>query len=471
MIALTLGARLFIARLILAVLMLAGIGSYTWMTLTSYVAIQETEELAGYSELINRRLENLIGTAEINDLMRQIDDTLVGTKRVHVRVESGRGEVLYATSELRAPESLRTSLIELGGPGPQFGEWRAPDGRRYRAAVGWSEARAFGGPLAYSVVLDPQTEQRLLRRFGLGLAAGLVLVLALSLLASWLLDRVALRPMRLLAAAAARITPNRLSMRIALEDLPPDLRAHGETFNAMLARLEEAFNRLSDFSSDLAHELRTPINNLMIQTQVTLASERECADYQRTLETNLEELGRLSRMVSDMLFLARADTRQHALSLGEVCIGTEVERLVSMFEPAAEERNVRLAASGQAYIEADLTMVQRAINNLLSNALRHAPAGGRVAVRIEDLGPEVRVEVENTGEPIPPDVAARMFDRFYRAEASREHCGEGAGLGLALVRSIMHLHGGEVSASRRDDANVFTLRFPRRQPAGLAATP
>lgn len=462
----SLAARLFIARLVLAVLMLAAIGSYTWVTLSSYVAMQETEELGAYAELIHRRLEDLGGSVDMPGLMRKIDDTLVGSTRVHVVVETGRGALLYATSELRTPAWLREELNTMGGPGPMFGEWKAADGRRFRGAVGWSDSKAFGGQLAYGVVLDPQVEQKLLRRFALGLAAGLLLVLALAILASWLIDRVALRPLRLFAAAAARITPSRLSERIRLDTLPPDLHPYGETFNAMLARLEEAFARLSDFSSDLAHELRTPINNLMIQTQVTLASDRECADYQHTLESNLEELGRLSRMVSDMLFLARADASQHALSLCSVSLGAEAGRLLSLFEFSAEEKRIRLEASGDACVEADPTMVQRAINNLLSNALRHTPEGGRVTVRVVDAGSDgALVRVENDGPPIPPAIAARMFDRFYRAEASRQHHGEGAGLGLALVRSIMELHGGSVTMQREGElTTVFILRFARACP-------
>jgi two-component system heavy metal sensor histidine kinase CusS len=208
----------------------------------------------------------------------------------------------------------------------------------------------------------------------------------------------------------------------------------------------------------------------MIQTQVTLAADRQCAEYEQTLETNLEELGRLSRMVSDMLFLARAEAHQYALECCRVDLRAETDRVVSLFEPSADEKRVRLEVSGSGSVEGDATMVQRVINNLLSNALRHVTPGGTVAVAVLDKVTAVEVRVENSGEPIPADVAARMFDRFYRGDSSREHCGEGTGLGLALVRSIMRLHGGDVGVAHVAGVNRFSLHFPRSTRKAAAAT-
>lgn len=266
--------------------------------------------------------------------------------------------------------------------------------------------------------------------------------------------------MQALRQQAEGITANRLDTRLPAESVPVELADLAHTLNAMLARLEESFHRLSDFSSDLAHELRTPVSNLLTQTHVALSKSRSAEEYREVLASNSEEFERLSRMIADMLFLAKADNLLIVPSREQVDLQAEVESLLEFYDVLAEEKNIRISCHGQALLEGDRLMLRRAIGNVLSNAIRHTPDGGYIHIELEQVADKsVSLSIENSGETIPAEHLPRLFDRFYRADPSRHREGEGAGLGLAITRSIMRAHGGEVSVASAQGATVFVFRF------------
>jgi two-component system heavy metal sensor histidine kinase CusS len=229
----------------------------------------------------------------------------------------------------------------------------------------------------------------------------------------------------------------------------------------MLARLEESFRRLQDFSADIAHDMRTPVGNLMMQTQVALTRSRTPEEYREVLYSSLEEYDRLARMISDMLFLARADNGQLVPSRERLDLGQEMDALCDFYEPVASERGVRLCRIGTATVSGDRLMLRRAFGNLVSNALRHTPDSGEVTIGIApaDDG-HVRVAVENPGPAIPPEHLTRIFDRFHRVDASRQKSSENAGLGLSITRSIVVAHGGRVEALPRSAGARFEVTLP-----------
>lgn len=229
----------------------------------------------------------------------------------------------------------------------------------------------------------------------------------------------------------------------------------------MLSRLDESFQRLSDFSSNLAHELRAPVSNLLTQTQVILLQSRNADQYRDILASNAEELERLSRTIADMLFLAKAENqliipRQEAVSLA-----CEVTELFEFYEALAEENIIKLSCTGSALVTGDRLMLRRAINNLLSNAIRHTPLGGSVKIEITGDDAGVTLAVQNEGETIPAEHLQRLFDRFYRSDSARQRLTEGAGLGLAITRSIIRAHRGEVVARSVSGITCFQFRLPR----------
>ena len=230
----------------------------------------------------------------------------------------------------------------------------------------------------------------------------------------------------------------------------------------MIGRLEDSFTRLSHFSADIAHELRTPLTNLITQTQVGLGKARTSEEYRELLYSNLEEQERLAKMVNEMLWLAKSDHGLLKPVQVPLNLAGEVNELFDFFEALAEERQIQLVLEGQAPpFQGDKAMVRRAISNLLSNALRHTPSGEKVLVRLAQLSEhQVSLSVQNPGPEIPAEHLPRMFDRFYRVDPSRARQSEGAGLGLAIVRSIVEAHGGRAEVASSSNKTTFTLLFP-----------
>ena len=276
----------------------------------------------------------------------------------------------------------------------------------------------------------------------------------------WVAARRGLAPLRRIARRASDVTASNLGRRIEAGEIPVELDEVVSTLNAMLGRLKESFDRLSGFSSDIAHELRTPVSNLLTQTQVMLARVRSAEEYQDVLASNAEELERLSRTIADMLFLAKADNGLMTPTQEYVNLGAEISGMLEFYEAVAEERHLQLALQGQAGVRGDRLMLRRALGNLLANAIRHTPEHGSVRIALASDARGVCIHVENTGETISPEHLPRLFDRFYRADPARHHAGEGSGLGLAITKSIALAHRGEVSVRSRDGVTVFSLCLP-----------
>ncbi|QXH48899.1 heavy metal sensor histidine kinase [Pseudomonas xanthosomatis] len=267
--------------------------------------------------------------------------------------------------------------------------------------------------------------------------------LATALLGAWAARR-GLKPLRQMGKVAASVNARSLTTRVPVEQMPEELAELAGTVNAMLQRLDDAFQRLSAFSADIAHELRTPLSNLLTHTQVTLTRPRSLEEYREALHGNLEELQWMAQLVNDMLYLAKADHGLLMPSRQPLALEAEVDALLEYYAPLAEEAGVQLLREGAAGFEGDRHMLRRALSNLLDNALRFTPAGGEIRVTLSE-GPSI--SVANTGPAIQPEQLERLFDRFYRADPARqEGSSEHAGLGLAITRSIVQAHGGRIRA-------------------------
>src|SRR5262249_46793572 len=326
-------------------------------------------------------------------------------------------------------------------------EWTAPDGRWYQVLL----ARVSlppgenGQPRSALVALsyDRSLPRELLARYRKGLIETLIVsVLAAAALGVWA-ARLALKRARRIAATAGRISASALNERLSLEDTPEEFLESTLAFNHMLDRLEDSFRRLSEFSSDLAHDLRTPINNLLGEAQVALSRPREAAEYRAVLESSVEEYERLSRMIENMLFLARADNAQARVAPQWIDLRSALGKILSYYELLAEERGVRFAlevsseAGGRARAWADELMLNRAMGNLLSNALRHGPNDCTVSVRaFARADGSADIEVTNPGTGIAKEHLPRIFDRFYRPSSSREGSAAGSGLGLPVGNAL-----------------------------------
>lgn len=316
-----------------------------------------------------------------------------------------------------------------------------------------------GSPPTFNVqvAMDRSHAEDLLAdyRRDLGLVLGVAL-LACSV-GGFHLARRGIRPVQDIAATAAHIHTSTLNERIALADLPTELRTLADTFNDMLDRLESSFARLAQFAADIAHELRTPINNLRGEAEVALSKARTPEQYQQLLGSALEEYDRLTRLIDSLLFLARAENPVSQLQREPVDLGQELERIREFYDATAVEAGVGLTVSCPEKLVGwlDRTLLQRALGNLVSNALRHTPAEGRVTLSARRHDGCWQIEVADTGTGIAPPHLPRVFDRFYRADDARHPGKEGnVGLGLAIVKKIAELHGGSVAIASQVGAGT-----------------
>lgn len=317
------------------------------------------------------------------------------------------------------------------------------------------------GAARLALMLDITHHQHFLQRMqGLIWLTVSLSALATALLGAWA-ARLSVRPLRRMTELASSVSAQSLTTRLPVSGLPPELADLGQSLNAMLERLESAFERLSAFSADIAHELRTPLSNLLTHTQVTLTRPRTSLEYEEALHSNLEDLQRMAQLVNDMLYLAKAEHGLMPAGREPLRMEGEVDALLEYFAPLAEDVQVRLVRVGAGHVQGDRGMLRRALSNLLDNALRFTPAEGEVRVTLESGEGQLRVEVANQGEPIAPEALSRLFDRFYRADASRQASrGEHAGLGLAITRSIVQGHGGEIECHCCGGWTRFVIRLP-----------
>lgn len=313
------------------------------------------------------------------------------------------------------------------------------------------------------IAINVSQSEELIARYRLCFWAVLLVTAILFPLVGYRIARQGIRPVEQIAATARRITSMNLRERIQAEGYASELASLAETFNRMLDRLEESFERISRFSADIAHDLRTPVHNIRGEAEVALARARTVEEYRDVLESSLEEAVRLSDLIGDLLFLARAESPLSELHLERVNVGEILNTVRDYYEASAVDAGVSLvAADGERTVTTNLdrSLMLRAVSNLVSNAIAHTPRGGSVIMAAGPDGEAIRIDVSDTGSGIPADALPRVFDRFFRVDPSRSQASGGTGLGLAIVQSIMTLHGGRADiTSRPGQGTVVTLRI------------
>ena len=326
-----------------------------------------------------------------------------------------------------------------------------------------ARAQVGRGPrvVGLQAALDVSREEAFIANYRDRLLMVLVSGIVLSAAAGYAVARRGLRPLDRITGTVEHITASRLHARMEPARWPRELRALARAFNDMLDRLGDSFARLAQFSADLAHELRTPVNNLMGEAEVALGRARTAEEYRQVLESGLEEYARLARTIDSLLFLARADNAEMHLRRSRFDARRELDAVIEYHDAVAQEQGVELDCQGQATLDADPVLFRRAVSNLLSNALQYTPRGGRVEARLSDLGRTVVVSVRDSGCGIEARHLPHLFQRFYRADPARSNHPDGTGLGLAIVKSIMALHGGEVRIeSEPGRGTLVSLDFP-----------
>ncbi|PTY07175.1 two-component sensor histidine kinase [Opitutaceae bacterium EW11] len=412
-------------------------------SLTDEIEDDDREFLYDQAALIRVLIEDSHDYALRAIELMQLDPDRNPKPFFYVRVMDREGHVLAATPEM--DKVLPIDVFPIASrPHLEIIRWR--DHARRSFLIG--ALRTTDKQRILQIGLDESSDEM----FANVLKRNVIAVLAVGLLASAalaaLVARSALRPLTALTAATSTVTARQLRATIDTAGWPVELVRLATAFEQMLARLEESFERLSQFSANLSHELRTPINNLRGEAEVALAKSRTAEDYRAVLESSLEEYGRVSRLIDNLLFLARAESDEIKIRRDELDARRECEAVVDFYEALAAEHQIETQLEGQGRILSDSVLFRRMLSNLMDNALRHTPPGGKVTFSIVPLADgSLEVAVADTGTGIPAENLSRIYDRFFRVEQTPpvRARNDGFGLGLSIVKSIMSLHQGTIS--------------------------
>lgn len=386
-------------------------------------------------------------------------------EQFYIRLLDERNTLLLMTPGMADQLDLAL-LVSRTQNRPARNIWmKGRDGRDFRVT---STSAPVGSPTTQTdtiqIAIDISQKEALLARYRFWFWAILLGTFAIFPLVGYQVAQRGIRPVEEMATTARHISSTNLRERILPEGYPSELASLASTFNEMLDRLEESFERISRFSADIAHDLRTPVNNIRGEAEVALARARSAEEYRDVIESFLEEAVRLSDLIGDLLFLARSESPLTHLRREPVDVGELLGGVQEYYEASAADAGVSLTTSvadKPVIAELDRTLLQRAVGNLVSNALANTPPGGAVVMGTRADPSTICIEVSDTGVGIPEEALPKVFDRFFRVDSSRSQGSGGTGLGLAIVQSIVQLHGGNVQIwSEPGEGTRVTLQMP-----------
>ena len=454
----SIAARLTIWYALLSVVLIASAGSALYWVLTQQLHQEDDRLLAGkIAEVRAVLLLHPDNLAALREEVQHESETLPG---IYIRVRNAQAGII---AESPVPSRVfdddgpfTAARIQEKGEGLS---WRAPDGQKYRVMSGSFE---LGSHFTVNAAMSLTKEEQFLTGYLRVLLLAVTAALAIALAAGYLIARRGLRPVSRLSTIVDELGAGQLHRRIGEEAWPTELKPLAKNFDRLLSRLEESFARISRFSADIAHELRTPLHILRGEAEIALSKDRPNTDYRACIESAVDEYDRLSHMVDALLFLARSEQPDAQLDKRSLDMEQETAAVFAYYQAMADELGVALVNHCAGSVIADSALLRRALGNLVANALRHTPSGGRILVDVK-AAPDNKTEivVSDTGHGIAPEDMPHVLDRFYRADGARPRLGQGTGLGLAIVQSIMRLHGGTVSIqSEPDRGTAVTLTFP-----------
>lgn len=455
----SIAARLTLAVGTVGLAVFLVVGSLLQWALRHELERMRERDLDGKADVVAHFLDEVEAGDDLVELRHHLDDVLIGDGQLRIWLIADTGAVIYGGKSRPVTQPVAPPITRPATPANDSARliiWRedgvALTGRTFRV-----NAR---GPVPAAQVLigvDTRGDDQLLSAYLVALVLVCTLgVVSIGALGAWVARRE-LRPVRDLSREAAALSPRALSLRLSAQGVSAELHDLVDSFNRALDRVQAAYEHLEAFSADVAHELRTPLTAMISATEVELARERTVTELRDTLAGNLESLHQLAAMVNDMLFLARADRGGSAQTLEPTDLRELCAQVVEYFDAVLDERNLRAEIVGEARAPANAALVRRALANLLSNACRYTPPGQTIWIELHTLSHDapsagaapldlVSLTVRNPGADIDPGVLPHLFERFFRADASRQGSAEHHGLGLAIVRAVASMHGGEAFA-------------------------
>lgn len=452
----TLSLRLALMFALISSLLLGTVGVYLYQSLQREILWRDDQALLGRLQHMQALLDD---AASINALRQrpQLYQNMLGNRDSVLWIVDPQGRRLIEVNPSALPlPQLAPALSPTLGNDPASPSLR----------LAWLDVTGPGRTLRLIAGKRGDEREQMLSAYRLKIYLALGAGALSAFLLGWLVSRRGLRPVRALASQAAGISVRHLHTRLAEFGNARELNTLSQALNQMLARMEHGFAQLSRFSEDLAHEMRTPLSNLMGQTQQALERNRPATEYQDVLASNLEEYERLARMIDSMLFLARCEQPNAELQRQVIDLRELVAQLCGYFEGMAQDRGIVLRNESHGQLNAEPQLLRRALANLIANALRYGAADSPVTISTTLAAEAMQISVHNRGEPISPEDLPHIFERFYRCDPSRHQPDDSGGLGLAIVRSIAQAHGGQVSVSSNSAGTTFVLLFPHATSRG-----
>lgn len=400
--------------------------------------LKQASEFERQSELIRHLIEESRSETGRDGLRHKLDDFFLTHSEISLVLRQG-SEIVYATTPSRA--SARWL-------------WMPAEEQKIQSGDAAMHLR---------LGIDVQDDARLLARLAWTLLGAVVLGSMLIASTGAMLVRRGLKPMQKLVEQTAATGPAHPGRRIDPSPYASEIAPWVAQFNAVLDRAEQAYQQLEAFNADVAHELRTPLANLIGMVEVELARPRSADELREALLSALEEARRVSAIVTDMLFLTQADRGAVARRLAPVSLAEQVRTVLDFHEATLEVAGLQVHVAGDAQVGIDTGLVRRALSNLLSNASRYATPGSTIAVAIEAQPGSVWVRVANRGQLVAADELPHLFKRFFRAERSRTDSSEHHGLGLAIVAAIARMHGGQTRATSRSGVTEIGFSVAMRE--------
>jgi heavy metal sensor kinase len=281
----------------------------------------------------------------------------------------------------------------------------------------------------------------------------------------WFTAKRSLSSVEQVTQTAIAIADGAMEKRVPLTGRGDEIDRLSGIFNNMLERIQSLIAEMKEVTDNIAHDLRSPITRIRGMAEVTLLSEKNVEEYQSMAESTVEECDRLLRMINMMLEISETEAGVSTLNRSEVDISELIEEACDLYQPLAEERGIHIEANipVQFHLSGDKAKLQCVLSNLLDNAIKYTPSGGKIIVSSEAVNKKIMLSIQDTGIGISPDETSRIFERFYRADKSRSI--PGAGLGLSLVQAIVRSHGGEIKVSSSSGTgSTFTVSLPLNTP-------
>jgi two-component system heavy metal sensor histidine kinase CusS len=455
-------SRLVCLQVLVMALLTSGVLVFVFFAVSRHLDADNREDLDRHAAQLQEWLED--PTLNTTTLLQQIGAPIgnhVITLWYFARLLDEQGAILVETKIDPAPPAAA-----FPPPGHRAAYWQAESGTQFlMTSIRLEHLGASPRVTRLQVAVDVTDDITLVWRILQSTLVVFAFTLVISAALAWLIARRALRPVRALTEAAATVQASQLGPRVDETGWPVELTPLAREFDAMLGRLDSSFRRLARFSSDLSHELRTPINNLRGEAEVALHRTRTPEEYRAVLESSLEEYSRITRLIDTLLFIAKADQPESGLHRQSLEAANECRAVVDFFEATSAEREVTLAVRGQATLDCDQMLFRRALSNLVDNALRHSPRHGHIDLVVR-AGAEggAEVEVTDAGSGIAAEHLPHVFERYYQAPKTASApagAKPGFGLGLAIVRSVMDLHRGRVEiTSTPGRGTTVCLYFP-----------